>query len=97
MNQDDVQVLARDILPSILHPVGFGSLDVVERENSLGEDSFYVTIHMTPEAGYGVSPAFGDALVAMQDALLARGERRFAYMKYDLPSDPPPSADDQDD
>lgn len=85
--------MAERILPSILGPVGFASLDVVERENSDGEDSFYVTVHMAPEAGYARNPAFGDALVAMQDALLERGERRFAYLHYDFPSDPPPSAD----
>ena len=69
---------------------------MIEPQNSVGEESFYVTVQMTPEAGYVNSPAFGDALVAMQDALLDHGERRFAYLKYDFPSDPPPSADDEE-
>lgn len=97
MTRDDVHAVAERILPPILGPVGFASLDVVERENSVGEDSFYVTIHMAPETGYVRSPAFTDALVAMQDALFERGERRFAYLHYDFPSDPPPSADDESD
>lgn len=96
MTRDDVHALAENILPLILGPVGFASFDVVERENSVGEDSFYVTVRMTPEAGYVKSPAFTDALVAMQDALAERGERRFAYLKYDFPSDPPPAADDDE-
>ena len=96
MTRDDVQALAGEILPPILGPVGFASHDVVERENNVGEDSFYVIVHMTPEAGYVKSPAFTDALVAIQDALAERGERRFAYLKYDFPSDPPPSADDDE-
>ncbi len=95
MTRDDVHALAGEILPSILGPVGFASHDVLERENSVGEESFYVTVHMTPEAGYLRSPAFGDALVAMQDALMERGERRFAYLHYEFPSDPAPSADDE--
>ena len=96
MTRDDVHAVAQELLPTILGPVGYASLDVVERENSVGEDSFYVTVNMTPEDGYVRSPAFGDALMAMQDALLERGERRFAYIKYDFPSDPPPSADDEE-
>lgn len=97
MTRDDVHALADEILRPILGPVGFASSDVVERENSAGEDALYVTVHMTPEADYVRSPAYTDALVAMQDALAERGERRFAYLKYDFPADPPPSADDDED
>ena len=51
MTRDDVHAVAQELLPTILGPVGFASLDVVERENSVGEESFYVTVHMSPEAG----------------------------------------------
>jgi hypothetical protein len=96
MTRDDVHALADEVLRPILGPVGFAFSEVEERENSVGEDAFYVTVHMTPETEYVRSPAYTEALVAMQDALAERGERRFAYFRYDFPSDPPPSADDEE-
>lgn len=97
MTGDDVRALADAVLRPILGPVGFAYSDVVERENSVGEDALYVTAHMTPEARLEPGVVYTDALVAIQDALTHRGERRFAYLGYEFPADPPPAADDVED
>ena len=94
MNRDDVRTLADEVLRPILGPVGFAYSDVMERENSVGEDALYVTVHMSPEAQLEPGVVYTDALVAMQDTLIHRGDRRFAYLNYDFPADPPPAADD---
>ncbi len=93
MTRDDIRALADEVLRPLLGPVGFEFSDIVEKENSVGEDALYVTAHMTPEAQLEPGVIYTDALVAMQDALTHRGERRFAYLKYDFPADPPPAAD----
>ncbi|MGI4765005.1 MAG: hypothetical protein ACRYGP_08060 [Janthinobacterium lividum] len=97
MDRDDVRTLANEVLTPILGPVGFSYSDVAEREDSVGEDALYVTVHMAPDAEYLPGFRYSDALMAMQDALVDRGERRFAYLKYDFPADPPPSAEDDQD
>ena len=97
MTRDDVRTLADEVLKPILGSVGFAYSDVIERADSVGENALYVTVHMAPDAEYRPSFRYSDALMAIQDALVDRGESRFAYLKYDFPSDPPTSAEDDPD
>ena len=97
MREDDVRVLADRVLGPILGPVGYMGADIEAGRDHDGDDSLFIIAHFRAGSEVASGKTYGDAHVAIRDALVERGEQRFPYFKYDYPDDDRDFDKDEDD
>ena len=87
MTEQEIRQVANEVLRETLGPHGFESADVRPAPDFDGEPSLYVTAHFKPQAGVTSGEASTRALSVLRKRLLAEGEERFPYIRYDYPDD----------
>ena len=90
----ELQKLARDVARKNLPAVELEDVQAEAIVSSDGEDALLITLVFSPEATGAVS---GDAsialLMAIQDALLALGDKRYPIISYATSDDVPVEED----
>ena len=92
MTEREIRIIANEILQATLGTHGFDRADVADDLDADGIEAVRVTAHFKP----GSQPADGRAALAalagLHAKLLAKGETRIPYLRYDYPDDDDPSA-----
>ncbi|WP_237476758.1 hypothetical protein [Lichenibacterium dinghuense] len=79
---EDVQHVIEAAVHAALGPMSINGVDVVFGHDQDDEEAYYVAIevpHSTPRLG---GERLLSAMTGVNDALIAAGERRFAYVKF---------------
>lgn len=87
MTEDEIRIEADKVLRDALQRAGY---DYVEVKTGLDQDeapALYVTAVLKPKSSVVDGRTFSAALTALSDALLARGESRFPYLRLHHPDD----------
>src|SRR4051794_6308020 len=90
MTEDEVRTLTDQALRDTLGRFGFERSQVSSDPDHDGEPALFVIAVFKPGSGPIPGKASNDALGALSDALLARGEGRFPYLSHHYPDDERP-------
>jgi hypothetical protein len=87
MTDDEIRILADQIIGPILGPHGFDHASVRSSYDHTDEPAIYVTAHLRPGSDVLEAGPAGTAKITFRHALEARGDDRFPYFRYDYPDD----------
>ncbi|KAA5601847.1 hypothetical protein [Blastochloris sulfoviridis] len=83
--------LIEDVLRRTLGPYGFDHAEVQVKEDHAGEEAIFINAILKPNSDLVGGAAATAADAALYDALLAQGDKRFAYIFIRHPDDEPSS------
>lgn len=90
MTDDEVRSVADIILRDKLGQFGFDASQVTSGRDHDGDPALFIVAGFKPGSGPVPGKASNEALGALSDALLAKGEERFPYLSHRYPDDERP-------
>ena len=94
LTDDEAQVIADRVLGQKLGSSGFDHAEVHAGFDHDGEEALFVVAVLKPGSGILPADIYAGAYGAVDEALRARGERRFSYFRVSRPDEPIDDAGD---
>ena len=95
MTNEEIQLVADQVLQVSLGESGFDHAEVSAGEDHSGERAIFVTAHFREGAGITDGGASLNARVHLMNALQDKGENRFPYLRFSYADDVPPLGEDE--
>lgn len=84
MTREEITVIADEVLRAALGPSGFEGAEVRADVDQDGERALMITARLRAGARLSDGEVAVNALTALRNELLARGEERFPYLRFDV-------------
>ena len=90
MNEAEAKAIAQAVLGEKLAELGFLAVSVRPGLDHSGEPGLFLDLDFAPNSPVIEGRTLSEALVALRNALLDGGERRFPYLFFHYPDDERP-------